>query len=145
FEDGPGAWRIEAYTQSRRAAEDAAAALSDGVAGAPSVAIEALPDLNWVAVSQAALPPVIAGRFVVHGSHDRGRVPYGPRSILIDAGEAFGTAHHATTRGCLLAIDRLAHRSAPRPKRILDLGSGSGVLAIAAARTWREAYVIATD
>ena len=67
-----------------------------------NIVLEDLPDLNWVAMSQAALPPVIAGRFVVHGSHDRGRIPYGPRAILVDAGEAFGTAHHGTTLGCLL-------------------------------------------
>ena len=96
----------------------------------PTSALEDLPDLNWVAISQAALPPVIAGRFVVHGSHDRGRIPYGPSAIVVDAGEAFGTAHHATTLGCLLAIDKLAR--AGRFRRVLDLGCGSGVLAIAA-------------
>ncbi len=96
-----------------------------------------------MAISQAALPPVIAGRFVVHGSHDRGRIPYGPRAIVVDAGEAFGTAHHATTLGCLLAIDKLAR--AGRFRRVLDLGCGSGVLAIAAARCMRGAQVIATD
>jgi ribosomal protein L11 methyltransferase len=80
---------------------------------------------------------------VVHGSHDRGRIPYGPRAIVVDAGEAFGTAHHATTLGCLLAIDKLAR--AGRYRRVLDLGCGSGVLAIAAARCLHDAQVIATD
>jgi ribosomal protein L11 methyltransferase len=102
-----------------------------------------VPDLNWVAISQAALPPVHAGRFTVHGSHDKGRIPRGPNTILIDAGEAFGTAHHATTLGCLLAIDRLA-RSRPFAN-VLDLGCGSGVLAIAAARSMPAARLIATD
>jgi ribosomal protein L11 methyltransferase len=144
FEDGAGAWRVEAYSQDRAEAEAAAAALPGGV-GKPiaKIVLEDLPDLNWVAMSQAALPPVIAGRFVVHGSHDRGRVPYGPRAILVDAGEAFGTAHHGTTLGCLLAIDKLAREGTMR--RVLDLGCGSGVLAIAAARAMRSAQVIATD
>jgi len=144
FEDGAGAWRIEAYTQCRADAETAATALRTNI-GRPiaNVVLEDLPDLNWVAISQAALPPVIAGRFVVHGSHDRARIPYGPRAILVDAGEAFGTAHHATTLGCLLAIDRLARTGSYR--RVLDLGCGSGVLAIAAARAMRDAQVIASD
>jgi ribosomal protein L11 methyltransferase len=144
FEDGAGAWRIEAYTQCRADAEAAAAALrSNTRRPVADVKLEDLPDLNWVAISQAALPPVIAGRFVVHGSHDRGRIPHGPRAILVDAGEAFGTAHHATTLGCLLAIDKLARTG--RYRRVLDLGCGSGVLAIAAARAMHEAEVIATD
>ena len=144
FEDGAGAWRVEAYSQDRADAEAAAATLRAGV-GKPlaNIVLDDLPDLNWVAMSQAALPPVIAGRFVVHGSHDRGRIPYGPRAILVDAGEAFGTAHHGTTLGCLLAIDRLERQGTVR--RVLDLGCGSGVLAIAAARAMRAAQVIATD
>ena len=144
FEDGAGAWLVEAYSQDRAEAEAAAAALPRGV-GKPiaNIVLEDLPDLNWVAMSQAALPPVIAGRFVVHGSHDRGRIPYGPRAILVEAGEAFGTAHHGTTLGCLLAIDKLARGGSMR--RVLDLGCGSGVLAIAASRAMRSAQVIATD
>lgn len=137
FEDGPAAWIVEAYAQSREEAETAAASL-----GAPAT-IEELPDLNWVAISQAALPPVHAGRFIVHGSHDKDRIPYGPRAILVDAGEAFGTAHHGTTLGCLLAIDRLTRRGGF--KRVLDLGCGSGVLAIAAARALPAARVFASD
>ncbi|KAB2941854.1 MAG: 50S ribosomal protein L11 methyltransferase [Hyphomicrobium sp.] len=143
FEDGPGAWRVEAYTQSRADAEAAAGLATKLGPSIPPIELEDLPDLNWVAISQAALPPVTAGRFVVHGSHDRARIPFGPRSILIDAGEAFGTAHHATTLGCLLAIDRLARSG--RVRRVLDLGCGSGVLAIAAARALPGAQVIATD
>ena len=143
FEDGPGAWRVEGYSQVRTDAEAAAAAVAAEVADAPPLHLEAVPDLNWVAISQAALPPVIAGRFVVHGTHDRGRIPYGPRAILIDAGEAFGTAHHGTTLGCLLAIDRLARNRGIG--RVLDLGCGSGVLAIAAARALPRAQVMASD
>ena len=109
----------------------------------PPFVVEDVPDLNWVAISQAALPPVAAGRFVVHGSHDRGRVARGPTTILIDAGEAFGTAHHATTLGCLLAIDRLTRLEAF--DTVLDLGCGSGVLAIAVAKALPGADIIATD
>jgi ribosomal protein L11 methyltransferase len=146
FEDGPGAWIVEAYAQDRATADIAARQIGSRFAEAgPALAVEELPSLNWVAVSQAALPPVIAGPFVVHGSHDRHRIPYGPRSILIDAGEAFGTAHHGTTLGCLIAIDRLAHTGLGSVRRVLDLGCGSGVLAIAAARTWPRADVLATD
>lgn len=137
FEDGPGAWIVEAYAQDRADAEAAAALLP------VSAEIEELPDLNWVAISQAALPPVRAGRFTVHGSHDKSRIPHGPGAILIDAGEAFGTAHHATTLGCLLAIDGLSRRGGFA--RVLDLGCGSGVLAIAASRALPKAVVFASD
>ena len=97
FEDGAGAWRVEAYFASRAEARGRRRRALQRAIGRrlPTVELEDLPDLNWVAISQAALPPVIAGRFVVHGSHDRGRIPRGPRAILVDAGEAFGTAHHA--------------------------------------------------
>ncbi|MGI9404271.1 MAG: 50S ribosomal protein L11 methyltransferase, partial [Hyphomicrobium sp.] len=109
----------------------------------PPLDVSPVPDLNWVAMSQAALPPVTAGRFTVHGSHDSSRVPRGPNAILIEAGEAFGTAHHATTLGCLLAIDRLTRATSFR--RVLDLGCGSGVLAIAASRALPKAQIFATD
>ncbi|MCL4766952.1 MAG: 50S ribosomal protein L11 methyltransferase [Hyphomicrobiaceae bacterium] len=109
----------------------------------PRIVETAVPDENWVAVSQAALPPVTAGRFTVYGSHDRGLVPRGPNTLLIDAGEAFGTAHHATTQGCLIALDRLTRRR--RFARVLDLGCGSGVLAIAAARALPRALIEASD
>jgi ribosomal protein L11 methyltransferase len=75
---------------------------------------------------------VRAGRFLMHGRHDRGKVTAGRFTFEIDAGLAFGTAHHATTRGCLIALDRLLKRG--RPRRVLDIGTGTGILAIAAAR-----------
>jgi ribosomal protein L11 methyltransferase len=86
---------------------------------------------------------VTAGRFTVHGSHDKGRVARGPWTIEIDAGEAFGTAHHATTMSCLEAIDRLARRR--RFADVLDLGCGTAVLAIAAQRSMPRARVTASD
>jgi ribosomal protein L11 methyltransferase len=108
-----------------------------------SLTLSTVPDLNWVAISQAALPPVIAGRFIIHGEHDRGRITRSTNTIEISAGEAFGTAHHATTRGCLDAIDRLARATAPRT--VLDLGCGTAVLALAARRAFPHAEVYASD
>lgn len=146
FRDEPtGGWRLDAYydTVPAPAAIIAAAksllpSLSDA-----DITLAPVPDENWVAVSQAALPPVAAGPFLVHGSHDRMAVRGKRYAIEIEAGEAFGTAHHASTRGCLLAFDRLARRRSFR--RVLDLGCGSGVLGIAAAMRCRSASVIATD
>ena len=104
--------------------------------------IEPLPQRNWVAEAERLRGPVRAGRFLVHGRHDRGKVPAGRFTLEIDASVAFGTAHHATTRGCLIALDRLAKRTHPR--RVLDIGTGTGILAIAAARAL-NARVVASD
>lgn len=143
FEAGAAGWRVEAYFDVCDGRE-IEAEIVEIVGNIPlAFQVEDVPDLNWVALSQAALPPVHAGRFIIHGSHDRTRVARGPNAILIDAGEAFGTAHHATTYGCLLAIDRLARGG--RMRNVLDLGCGSGVLAIATARAMPHARIIATD
>ena len=143
FEHGKE-WRIEAYYHPlpdlQQLARDLEAACGMPV---PAIRVEEVPQENWVRLSQQALPPVIAGRFTIHGSHDRDRVARGPNSILIDAGEAFGTAHHATTQGCLAAIDRVTRRR--RYRRVLDLGCGSGVLAIAVARILPRARIMASD
>ena len=114
-----------------------------GKPGIGRAGAESVPDENWVALSQAALPPVTAGRFTIHGSHDRHRVGSGPNALEIDAGEAFGTAHHATTQGCLMALDRLVRSR--RFHRIGDIGCGSGVLALAASRILPAASIIASD
>jgi ribosomal protein L11 methyltransferase len=144
FENGPEKWRIEAYFENDASERDLAGELALLVPGPlPPFSEEVIPDLNWVAISQAALPPVRAGRFTIHGSHDRDRVARGPNTILIDAGEAFGTAHHATTFGCLAAIDRLSRSRSFRS--VLDLGCGSGVLAIAVAKSIPAARIIAAD
>jgi ribosomal protein L11 methyltransferase len=102
-----------------------------------------LPDEDWVGLSQSGLPPIKAGRFFVHGSHD---TP--PRNavfpVLVDAGQAFGTGHHGTTTGCLLMLDSLETQGL-RPTTILDLGTGAGILAIAAAKLFPKADILATD
>jgi ribosomal protein L11 methyltransferase len=87
---------------------------------------------DWVAASLEGLKPVAAGRFLVHGSHDRAQARLAPVPIEIEAALAFGTGHHGTTRGCLFAFDRLIRMR--RPRRVLDIGTGTGVLAIAAAK-----------
>ncbi len=101
-----------------------------------------MPEIDWVRRSLEGLPPVSAGRFHLHGSHDRSRRRWGGISLEIDAGTAFGTGHHATTLGCLKALDALL--KSKRPRRILDVGCGTGVLALAAARTLRR-HVLASD
>jgi len=101
---------------------------------------------DWVEASLEGLQPVAAGRFVVHGAHDRARVPANAIRVEVEAALAFGTGHHGTTRGCLLALDALAkggRRRAPA-RATLDLGTGSGVLAMAAAKLWRR-RVLASD
>jgi ribosomal protein L11 methyltransferase len=106
------------------------------------VSVEPLPDQDWIRQSQLGLPPVRAGRFFLYGAHDAGRVPKAVIPIRIEAGLAFGTGHHETTTLCLEAITLIGRRR--RPARILDLGCGTGVLAIAAAKLWRR-RVLATD
>ena len=97
---------------------------------------------GYDAASLAGLPPVAAGRFFLHGSHDRNRVPPNRIGIEIEAALAFGTGHHGTTRGCLLLLDHVLKSA--RPARVLDLGTGTGVLAIAAAKALHRA-VLASD
>lgn len=144
FEDGPDRWRVEIYFDADAGDRNLAAELGPLLDWPlPTFDVETVPELNWVAISQAALPPVPAGRFTIHGSHDKDRVAHGPNAILIDAGEAFGTAHHATTLGCLLAIDRLTRARAF--KNMLDLGCGSGVLAIATAKALPRTRIVAAD
>jgi ribosomal protein L11 methyltransferase len=99
------------------------------------VTVEALPDQDWVKLSQEGLPPVRAGRFFVYGAHDKGRVPANAIALGIDAGVAFGTGHHETTSGCLLALEWMK-RTGMAPGNALDLGCGTGVLALGAHRLW---------
>ena len=157
FEGPDGGWTVEAHFA--QAPDEAAlralvATVADG-ATARALVVESVAARDWVAASLAGLKPVSAGRFLVHGSHDRDRVPSHRIGIEIEAALAFGTGHHGTTRGCLLALDALlkrglARRSAilrgPERKRIriLDIGTGTGVLAIAAAKAL-QTRVLASD
>jgi ribosomal protein L11 methyltransferase len=114
-----------------------------GEAIARTIVFDTVATKDWVKASLAELVPVPAGRFVVHGQHDRARVPQNKLGIEIEAALAFGTGHHGTTRGCLLLLDHVLktrHRSA----RVLDLGTGTGVLAIAAAKALHNP-ILASD
>jgi ribosomal protein L11 methyltransferase len=106
------------------------------------VKVEALPDQDWIKLSQQGLPPVRAGRFFVYGAHDAGRVPHGVIPIKIEAGLAFGTGHHETTALCLGALSDLARKRSFY--NVLDLGTGTGLLAIGAAKLWKR-RVLASD
>ena len=146
---GPdGRWQVAVHFRSRpdEPALRSLIALAGGAALAKQMKIEQVAGRDWVKASLADLKPVRAGRFVVHGAHDRAAVPRERIGIEIEAALAFGTGHHGTTRGCLTALDLLARRKSAgaRPRHILDLGTGTGVLAIAAAKLWRTP-VLATD
>jgi ribosomal protein L11 methyltransferase len=133
-------WFLECYDGGALSGGTAGSMLEGLGLNVASIAVEAIPDTDWVSETQKALPPVRAGRFTVHGSHDRSRI-VSKGAIEIDAGRAFGTAHHGTTRGCLIALDRLSREI--RPSAVLDLGTGSGVLAIAAAKAFAHRPLIA--
>jgi ribosomal protein L11 methyltransferase len=109
----------------------------------PEVVIEQLPPIDWLARNRESFPSMRYGRFLIHGSHQRPVVRTNALTIEVDAGRAFGSGTHGTTEGCLRALDRL-HRST-RPRRMLDLGCGSGILAMAAARLWPGLSILAVD
>src|SRR6201999_428938 len=106
------------------------------------VAFDTIEAKDWVKATLEELVPVRAGRFIVHGQHDRARVPPNKLGIEIEAALAFGTGHHGTTRGCLLLLDEAL--KAYLPRRVLDLGTGTGVLGIAAAKALHD-RILATD
>ncbi|MGH6804084.1 MAG: 50S ribosomal protein L11 methyltransferase [Methyloceanibacter sp.] len=144
FDRGEGRFEVFAhYEEPPR--HDALLELIAQAAGGDGIGplrIEELAPEDWVTLSQERRGKVEAGRFLVHGSHDRGRLPRRCLSIEIDAGQAFGTAHHASTRGCLLALDDQLKRR--RPRIVVDIGAGTGILAIAAAKALRRC-VMASD
>lgn len=144
FELHPPAFAVEAYFGEPPDLGEVALRLAELDPGLADATLEQVPDQNWVALSQASLPPIAAGRFVVHGSHERDRFAMRLLAVEIEAGEAFGSGHNATTALCLEALDTLARRRR-RLRRVLDLGCGSGVLAIAAARMAPAARVLAVD
>jgi len=131
---GGKAWRVEVYfgfePDEEGLRELVAAAAGEDAAGLVEFGVTEKSD--WVANALAGLSPVRAGRFLIHGAHDRARLRRNDVGVEIEAGLAFGTGHHGTTRGCLLHFDRLLARR--RPVRVLDVGCGAGVLAIAAAK-----------
>ena len=124
-------WRIDAFPTTDAERDGFVALLK--AHPTLQITVEALADADWLAMALSGLPPVRAGRFFVYGVHDRGRAPVNTVNLRIEAGAAFGTGHHGTTVGCLIAYDRL--RKAKRFPKVLDVGAGTGVLAIAAART----------
>ena len=131
IEDGRDRWEVGLYFTE--APDEVALALMAAAWNADPFVVSELPEVDWVAHVKRELAPVEAGRFFVHGSHDADRIPAGAESLLIEAAMAFGTGHHGTTKGCLLALDRLMAEGA-NPQRIVDIGCGTAVLAMAAAR-----------
>ena len=142
------AWSVEVYFGSPpdEAAVRELVALAAGPELASTMTFAPLAEKDWVKSSLDGLKPVRAGHVIVHGSHDRDHVPPNAVALEIEAALAFGTGHHGTTRGCLLAFDNYAKARRPGawPPRVLDVGTGTGVLALAAARVLRVA-VVATD
>ena len=161
FEDASGRWSLTIYFREPpdAAAVRALIASLAGVQAAQALRFETLAPVDWVRNSLEGLAPVEAGRFVVHAAHARARVRANRIGLEVEAGLAFGTGHHGTTRGCLLALDRIvkartrkaaARSASPSPRKrerraiALDVGTGTGVLAIAAAKTLRQ-RVLASD
>mgnify|MGYP006433306563 CR=1 FL=1 len=142
MEDGSGLWEVGGYFDAPP--DRSQLALLAAAHGARDFAISELPETGWVARVERELAPVRAGRFFLYGSHDSGRVPGGVEPLLIEAAMAFGTGHHGTTVGCLEAMEALAAHG-PAPARVLDVGCGTGVLAMAAARIWPGAAILASD
>jgi ribosomal protein L11 methyltransferase len=144
FDCGDGRCEVFAHYDLPPARADLLALIQAAGAGNDlgPLSIEAVAQADWVTLSQGKRGPVSAGRFYVHGSHDRDRAPSHRFVIEIDAGRAFGTAHHASTRGCLLALDGLLKRQ--RPRWVIDIGTGTGILAIAAANALKR-NVLASD
>eukprot|EP01037_Dinobryon_pediforme_P023127 gene23127-24485_t len=142
-EDDREHWRLDAYLEVAPTPEAIAAirALAPSAGGTAPV-VEELADEDWVTLSQDGLEPIAEGRFVVHTSAHPVAAPEGGRAFLIEAGQAFGTGHHATTSGCLAMLDRLADQAFAR---IIDIGTGTGLLAFAAQHLWPSAEIVATD
>ena len=142
IEDGSGLWEVGGYFMEPP--DQVILEVFAMAFGAKAFAVSELPEIDWVAKVRRELAPVDAGRFFVFGSHDADKVPEGRVPLQIEATVAFGTGHHGTTLGCLLAFDRLL-TAGVRPARVADIGCGTAVLAMAAAATLPGALVIASD
>ena len=141
LEDGSGLWEVGAYFTEEP--DDIALTLMAAAFGAAEFAVSELPEIDWVAHVRRELKPVEAGRFYVYGSHDADTLPEGRMGLLIEAAMAFGTGHHGTTLGCLKALDRLVEQGF-HGRNVIDVGCGTAVLAMAAARVWPQT-VLASD
>jgi ribosomal protein L11 methyltransferase len=140
FEAASEEWHVEAYPPSSLLTPAVVARIAVAAAAAGGALLESaeekLPARDWLAENRLDFPPLRIGRFFIRGSHHKGRVPAGAIAITIDATTAFGTGEHPSTRGCLLALETLAHRR--RFRRPLDIGAGTGILSIAAAKLLRR-------
>ncbi len=134
-EDGSGLWEVGGYFTEEPDA--AGLVLLAAMHGAKDFVVSELPEVDWVAKVKRELAPVEAGRFFVHGSHDADKLPDGSLGLLIEAAMAFGTGHHGTTLGCLKALDRLIEEGFVAHK-VADIGCGTAVLAMAAAKVWPD-------
>src|SRR5829696_2881072 len=141
----PEAWRLDAYCDDAPTGEmlSLLQALAPSAAGA-APAVEKVEDRDWVTVSQQGLEPIWAGRFFVHTPQHRDEAPADAIPLEIDAGRAFGTGQHETTTGCLIALSRMKAAGAA-VSDLLDLGTGTGLLAFAALRLWPAARAAASD
>jgi ribosomal protein L11 methyltransferase len=140
-EDGSDIWEIGGYFNEKP--DVTGLALLSATFGADAFVVSELPEVDWVAHVRRELPPVVAGRFFVYGNHDADKVPTDKVALLIEAAMAFGTGHHGTTLGCLRAFDRLLTQGVT-PAKVADIGCGTAVLAIAAAKVL-TAEVLASD
>ncbi len=141
MEDGSGLWEVGGYFTEEPDA--AGLALLASMNDAQDFVVSELPETDWVAKVRRDLAPVVAGRFFVYGSHDADKVPADSEPLLIEAAMAFGTGHHGTTLGCLRALDRL-DTGGFKGKNVVDIGCGTAVLGMAAARIWPNP-VLASD
>lgn len=141
IEDGSGLWEVGGYFIE--APDEAGLAVLAAAFEAKPFVVSELPETDWVAHVKRELAPVEAGRFFVYGSHDADKVPEGAEPLLIEAAMAFGTGHHGTTLGCLKALDRIANEGFVG-ENVADIGCGTAVLAMGAARIWPN-KVLASD
>ncbi|MEI4484632.1 50S ribosomal protein L11 methyltransferase [Frigidibacter sp. MR17.14] len=145
IEDGSGRWEVGGYFLERP--DDVELTLLAAAFGAQPFVVSEVPETDWVAHVRRDLHPIEAGRFFIYGAHDAEKVPAAALPLLIEAAMAFGTGHHGTTQGCLLALDRLVTEGFTA-RSVADIGCGTAVLAMAAARVWDDAAtpeIVATD